>query len=125
MACLSVYWEVNGTGVRRRHDDAWDIVSSVWSAFGLPRLCTSSGVAAAGPGAGGSSDGTAASAGASVVAGTDGVAALQLLVLVEVLAVLVLVPVTATGIDGHVCMLVYALVFWTMVTIGMLLHKHF
>ena len=58
-----------------------------------------------------------------MVAGTDGVVALWLLVLVEVLAVLVLVPVMAAGIDGHTCMLAYVLVFWTMVTIGVLLLK--
>ena len=48
----------------------------------------------------------------------------QLLVLVEVQVVLVLVPVMAAGIDGHMCMLAYVLVFWTTVTIGMLLLKH-
>ena len=47
----------------------------------------------------------------------------QLLVLVEVQVVLVLVPVMATGIDGHMCTLMYALVFWTAVTISMLLLK--
>ena len=51
-------------------------------------------------------------------------AALWLLVLVEVQVVLVLVPVMATGVDGHICILAYVLVFWTMVTIGMLLLKH-
>ena len=48
---------------------------------------------------------------------------LWLLELVEVQVVLVLVPVTAAGVDGHVCMLAYALVFWTTVTIGVLLLK--
>ena len=51
-------------------------------------------------------------------------AAQLLLVLVEVPAVLMLVPVTAAGVDGHACTLAYALVFWTAVTIGMLLLKH-
>ena len=46
-----------------------------------------------------------------------------LLVLVEVQVVLVLVPVTATGIDGHMCTLAYALVFYTTATISMLLLK--
>ena len=58
-----------------------------------------------------------------MVAGAGGVVVLWLLVLVEVLVVLVLVPVMAIGIDGHICTLAYVLVFWTAVTISMLLLK--
>ena len=58
-----------------------------------------------------------------MVAGASGVVAPWLLVLVEMLVVLVLVPVMATGIDRHACMLAYVLVFQTTVIISMLLLK--